>query len=95
MISKWAIKGMTLGLADVLLPYGIVVNAIAPGAVATPMLNKGETDNLYNPNSVSGRYANPSEIASLATYMVSDYGNLIVGDTYYITGGSGLIDLHR
>lgn len=95
MISKWAVKGMTLGLADVLLPYGIVVNAIAPGAVATPMLNKCESDNLYNANSVSGRYANPSEIASLATYMVSDYGNLIVGDTYYITGGSGLIDLHR
>lgn len=94
-MSKWAIRGLTLGLADVLLPYGIVVNAIAPGPVATPMLGKYEGDSVENPGIVSGRYAVPSEIASLAVFMVSDMGNLIVGDTYFMTGGSGLITLHR
>jgi len=29
-MSKWAIRGFTLGAADALLPYGIIVNAIAP-----------------------------------------------------------------
>ena len=86
---------MTLGLADLLLPYGIVVNAIAPGPTATPMLGKNEGDTIYNPTNPSGRYAMPSEIASLAVYMVSDLGNMIVGDTFYITGGSGTITLHR
>lgn len=93
-MSKWAVRGLTLGMADVLLPYGIIVNAIAPGPVATPMLNKQEGDSVYNEANPSGRFALPSEIASLATFMVSDMGNLIVGDTFYMTGGSGTISLH-
>lgn len=92
-MSKWAVRGLTLGLADALLPYGIVVNAIAPGPVATPMLGKTEKDEISFPGQPSGRFAMPSEIANLAVFMVSDMGNLIVGDTYYITGGSGTIDL--
>ncbi len=94
-MSKWAIKGFTLGLADTLLPYGIIVNAIAPGPVATAMLGKHDGDDISRPKHPSGRYAVPSEIAALATFMVSDMGNLIVGDTFYITGGSGTISLHR
>ena len=94
-MSKWAVRGLTLGLADVLLPYGIVVNAIAPGPVATPMLGKFEGDSIYNETSPSGRYAMPEEIAQLAVFMVSHLGDLIVGDTFYMTGGSGTITLHN
>lgn len=94
-MSKWAIKGMTLGLAEQLLPYGIIVNAIAPGPVATPMLGKSEGDTIYHPTNPSRRYAMPDEIAELATFMVSDMGNMIVGDTFYITGGGGTIDLQN
>jgi 3-oxoacyl-[acyl-carrier protein] reductase len=93
-ISKWAVRGFTLGLADTLLPHSIIVNAIAPGPVATPMLGKQEGDSIHLSNNPSGRYAMPSEIAALATFMVSDLGNLIVGDTFYITGGSGTISSH-
>ena len=84
-----------MGLADTLLPYGIIVNAIAPGPVATQMLGKTADSDIARPKQPSGRYAVPSEIAALATFMVSDLGNLIVGDTYYITGGSGVISLHH
>ena len=84
-----------IGLADILLPYGIVVNAIAPGPVATPMLGRNEGDPIDNLSMVSGRYSMPCEIANLAVFMVSDMGDMIVGDTYYITGGSGIISLHR
>ena len=94
-LSKWAVRGMTLGLADLLLPYGIIVNAIAPGPVATPMLGKNEGDLIYNAGTPNKRYAMPSEIAELAVFMVSDMGNLIVGDTFFITGGSGNISLHK
>ena len=94
-ISKWGIKGFTVGLADKLLPYGIIVNAIAPGPVATKMLHMGENESIDMPSQPSGRYALPEEIASLAVYMVSDLGNLIVGDTFYITGGSGIVSLHH
>ncbi len=93
-MSKWAVRGFTLGAADKLLPYGIVVNAIAPGPTATPMLGKNEGDNIYNATCPAGRYAVPSEIAALATFMVSDMGDMIVGDTFYMTGGSGTVTFH-
>lgn len=93
-MSKWAVRGLTLGMADRLLPYGIVVNAIAPGPTATPMLGRNEGDSIYHPNTPAKRYAMPSEIAALATFMVSDMGDMIVGDTFYMTGGSGTITLH-
>ena len=93
-MSKWAVRGLTLGAADKLLPYGIVVNAIAPGPTATPMLDKNEGDSIYHPTTPAKRYAMPSEIAALATFMVSDMGDMIVGDTFYMTGGSGTVTLH-
>ncbi|HCX93562.1 MAG TPA: oxidoreductase, partial [Lachnospiraceae bacterium] len=78
-----------------LLPYGIVVNAIAPGPTATPMLGKTAGSSISEPNNPSKRYAMPEEIASMAVYMVSDAGRMIVGDTVYMTGGSGTITLHH
>ena len=93
-LSKWAIKGFTKGLADIMIPYGIVVNAIAPGPVATKMMDKKEGDTIYLDNPV-GRYALPDEIANLAVFMVSEMGNMIIGDTFYITGGSGILSLHK
>lgn len=94
-MSKWAVRGLTLGLADTLLPYGIVVNAIAPGPTATPMLGKTEGSSISEPNNPSKRYSMPEEIASMAVYMVSNAGRMIVGDTVYMTGGSGTITLHH
>lgn len=94
-ISKWAINGMTKGMADALLPYGIIVNAIAPGPTATPMLIKNEDNCISNDNNLIGRFEMPSEIANLATFMVSNMGDMIVGDTVYISGGSGVISLHH
>ena len=98
-VSKWAIRGMTLGIADSLLPYvlpyGITVNAIGPGPVATPLLGKNGDGDLYNPINPSNRYATPEEIAELAAFMVSEKGKLIIGDTFYITGGAGTITMHK
>lgn len=94
-ISKWAMKGFTLGAADRLLPSGIIVNAIAPGPVATAMLGKKENDSIYKEGQPSGRYALPVEIANMAVLLVSDVCDLVVGDTLYMTGGSGIISLHN
>ncbi len=94
-ISKWGIKGLTLGLADDCIKYDIVVNSIAPGPTNTNMITEKNNKNLdwrYNP---SGRMATPEEIANWAVYMVSDIGRYIVGDTLYITGGSGTININK
>lgn len=89
-MSKWAIAGFTKGLAEKCQPYGIVVNALAPGQTATPMLGISN-DDIYNGYAMAGRYIMPQEIANLAVFMISDMGNMIVGDTFYMTGGSGVV----
>jgi 3-oxoacyl-[acyl-carrier protein] reductase len=94
-ISKWAIRGFTMGLADTLLPHGIIVNAIAPGPTATAMVDRQADGDIRMDTSPSKRMAVPSEIANLAVFMVSDMGNMIVGDTFYMTGGSGTISMHH
>ena len=94
-MSKWAVNGFTRGLADTLIQYGVVVNAIAPGPTVTPMINKNNEDNLYSERSLAKRFIMPEEIANLAIFLVSDAGNMIVGDTVYCSGGSGIITLHN
>ena len=89
-ISKWGIRGLTLGLAKVLAPYGITVNGIAPGQTATPMLRSTKNlNNIAAPKTPIGRFALPEEIANMAVIMVSDMGRLIMGDIVYMTGGVG------
>lgn len=90
-LSKWGVRGLTLGLAKSLSPYGITVNGIAPGPTATSMLLGENTENLYLSKSPIGRYVMPQEIANVAVLLVSNMGKTIVGDIIYMTGGAGII----
>ena len=89
-ITKWGIRGLTLGLAKILTPYGIIVNGIAPGPTATRMIFKESNTDIAFKNPI-GRCAMPEEIANMAVFLVSNMGRSIVGDIIYMTGGSGLI----
>lgn len=88
-ISKWGIRGFTIGLARLLAPYGITVNGIAPGPTATPMMTKDNKGDMSKPNSLIKRWIMPEEIANMAVFLVSDMGRSIVGDIVYMTGGAG------
>ena len=88
-ITKWGIRGLTLGLAKILTPYGIIVNGIAPGPTATRMIFKESNTDIAFKNPI-GRCAMPEEIANMAVFLVSNMGRSIVGDIIYMTGGSGL-----
>lgn len=90
-VSKWGEKGMVEGIAKMFASYGIVVNSIAPGSTASPMV--GYEDNLWCLDNVTQRYVTPEEIANLAKFMVSDMGNMIIGDTVRISGGRGCFDI--
>lgn len=61
-VSKWGIRGLTLGLAKSLAPYGITVNGIAPGPTATPMLAKGEGDNIHFERNPAGALQCPKRL---------------------------------
>ncbi|HIY83252.1 MAG TPA: SDR family oxidoreductase [Candidatus Rubneribacter avistercoris] len=90
-ISKRGVEALTLGAADVLIKDGIVVNCIAPGPVATPMMGMTEDSNLHSPVNPSGRFATADEIAGLAVVMAGPLGRLAVGSSLYATGGSGTL----
>lgn len=89
MVSKWGLRGLTVGLAKSLIPHGIVVNGIAPGPTATPMLAHDQND-IYLPTNPAGRFVMPEEIANFAVMLCSQAGRMVVGDILYITGGSGV-----
>lgn len=90
-ISKWGVRGLTLGLAKSLVPYGITVNGIAPGPTATSMLVKDNLNYITNNSSPIGRYILPEEIANMALVLVSPLGKTIIGDIIYMTGGAATI----
>lgn len=90
-ISKWGMRGFTLGLAKALIPYDIVVNGLAPGPTVTPMVKADGDNNYYIEKNPAHRYATIEEIANMATILVSDMGRMIIGDIVCMTGGAGII----
>lgn len=94
-VSKWAVRGFTVGMAEELIKYGIVVNAIAPGPIKSAMLGMEDEKSIYHETNPAGRYSTPEEVANLAVIMISDLGNMIVGDSVYISGGSGIVSLSK
>ena len=91
ILSKWGIRGLTLGLAKAMAKDGITVNGIAPGPTATPMMGKSNSDNIHLERLPLGRYILPEEIGNLAILLVSDMGRSIMGDIVYMTGGAGIL----
>lgn len=92
-ISKWGLNGLTKGMAQVLLPYGIIVNAIAPGATATNLIGVKEGDSIVTEENLSNRLILPKEIAVYAKMFVSETGNMIIGETLHISAGRGVWDI--
>ena len=89
-ISKWGLRGFTLGLAKSLLPYGITVNGLAPGPTATPMILKDPKKGIGR-QGLMERQIMPEEIANMAVVLVSGIGKTIIGDVIYMTTGCGVI----
>ena len=86
-MTKWDVAGLTAGLGKLLSPHGIIVNGIAPGRIATEMLNRGKENNFYDVYQPVKRIGLPEEIAELAIFLMSDAANYIVGQTIVCDGG--------
>ncbi len=85
-MTKWDIIGLTKGLGQQLAPYGIIVNGVAPGMIATEMIQRN-VDNVYSNLQPNRRVGVPEEIAELVLFLVSGAADNIVGQTIVCDGG--------
>lgn len=67
---------------------GIIINGIAPGATFTDMISRyaHELNQKYERHAIE-RFIRPEEIAELAAYLMSDFGEIICGHTVVADGG--------
>jgi NAD(P)-dependent dehydrogenase (short-subunit alcohol dehydrogenase family) len=89
--AKHAVVGLTKAVAIEYAQQGIRVNAIGPGFVATPMtqawLESEEFKTAFFAQNISGRAAQPEEIAGTVLHLCSDAASFINGAFFVIDGG--------
>jgi meso-butanediol dehydrogenase / (S,S)-butanediol dehydrogenase / diacetyl reductase len=98
--SKFAIIGMTQGLAKEFAASNITVNAVCPGIVETPM-HDGVVQQMAEAAGISrerawtefvgsvplGRPQTPDDVAEMIAYLVSDKARNITGSAFNVSGG--------
>ena len=87
--SKGGVLQLTKAAALEYIGDGIRVNAICPGTVRTPLLDRHPPEFVAELSAriPAGRLAEPDEIASLAVFLASDQSAYITGQDYIIDGG--------
>lgn len=95
--TKHAVSGMTKNAAIEYAKYGILTNAIAPGAILTPMVAEAfKQVNPKDPKSAETEYAQrnptrtlgqPKDVAKVVAFLISDENGYINGQTIAIDGG--------
>ena len=78
-------KSMALELAE----HGILVNAVAPGEIATEMTGNEDVDphTLDRPGVPLGRPGDANEVAALVAWLCSDESSYVTGASFVIDGG--------
>jgi 3-oxoacyl-[acyl-carrier protein] reductase len=87
--SKGGVESLTRVLAVELGSYGITVNALVLGPVATPMIGIGSDGERQRPDLPVGRVAEPGEVAQLAAFVASDAAAYMTGTCLEFSGGLG------
>jgi 3-oxoacyl-[acyl-carrier protein] reductase len=88
--AKAALLGFTRALAYQVAPSGVLVNAVAPGPVATPMLLDGDPANIEaeRDHVRIGRFLEPEEIAATIAFLAGPGGDAYVGQVLSPNGGT-------
>ncbi|WP_435950902.1 glucose 1-dehydrogenase [Psychrobacter sp. DM8] len=88
--SKFAVRGMTKAAALECAPFGIRVNSVHPGVIATPMISQGDTKDAVEAFAKTiplQRVAQPEEVSSMVLFLASDDSSYSTGSEFIIDGG--------
>ncbi|MDD6980140.1 MAG: 3-oxoacyl-ACP reductase FabG [Clostridia bacterium] len=90
--TKGAINSMTQTMAKELAPYGIRVNAVAPGFIETEMIDALPDDKReeYLKNVPLGRFGKVEEVAAMVSMLASDATSYLTGQVIVLDGGLSL-----
>ena len=87
--AKAALLSFTRSMAASFAPYGIRVNALAPGTVDTDMVrnNTPQAQQRMAEASLQGRAASPEEMIGPAVFLASDASSFMTGQVILVDGG--------
>jgi len=88
--AKGGLIAFTKGLAKELAPFGIRVNAVAPGVIDTPYHEQFSTAEMMKGyvNSIPlGRVGTSEDVAKVIAFLASDAAGYLVGETIEVNGG--------
>jgi len=90
--SKHAVVGMTKTVALETAQKGIRVNAVCPGVIKTPMIDRftgkqKEVEQAFLAKKPMGRFGEPEEVASAVLWLCSDESSFITGHALAVDGG--------
>jgi NAD(P)-dependent dehydrogenase (short-subunit alcohol dehydrogenase family) len=91
--ANGGVIALTMTLASQHAQDGIRVNCIAPGMIQTPMLSAYTDEQLeaIRKGIPMARFANPAEIAGVASFLLSDKASYITGETVNVNGGMFMV----
>src|SRR6059058_4362280 len=90
--SKHAVEGLTKAVALEFAKQNIRINAVAPGVIATDMLDRfagkeGEMRDSLSSITPAGRIGAPEQIAAAVLYLSSDDAKFTIGTSLVVDGG--------
>lgn len=94
-VAKTAFLGLVRGLAAELSPLGVRVNAIAPGWIESPMLDRAlrgdpERKRKILDRTPMGRFGEPVDIGAAAVYLCSPAARFVTGVLLPVDGGASI-----
>ncbi|MCM2332311.1 MAG: glucose 1-dehydrogenase [Pseudomonas sagittaria] len=89
--SKTGLLGLTKVMAQELSGHGIRVNAVAPGLTATDMIRNNIPatfrDGIALDRTPLGRLAEPSQVAEVVLFLLSEGAGFVTGESVLVDGG--------